>query len=254
MGQYDFTYDIPNNFSGEAARFFSQNNDLLLAQHIRSCDIDYNNLGYAHYAGISGDTWNKEALDLTIIGRKIDIDYLQSRKKDLKEKLQKVLRPSVSGLLIRNIDFIVNEGTAVVDLPQQSEESFEVLSQDIQDAIAKDEPSLVLNRLHTFSTKYLRKICDRHGIQISDGGDYYPLQSLMGSLVKHYERNGSFQSAFSTQALKMSISTFDKYNAIRNDQSYAHDNTVLNKAEAIYVIEIVTATLRLVNFVEDEIL
>ncbi len=52
----------------------------------------------------------------------------------------------------------------------------------------------------------------------------------------------------------MSISTFEKYNAIRNNQSFAHDNTVLNKPEAQYVIEIVSATLRLIKSVEDNTL
>lgn len=50
----------------------------------------------------------------------------------------------------------------------------------------------------------------------------------------------------------MSISIFEKYNDIRNDKSYAHDNDVLNKAEATYVVTIVTATLTLVHKVENQ--
>ena len=60
-----------------------------------------------------------------------------------------------------------------------------------------------------------------------------------------------FQSDFAEQALKMSISTFEKYNSIRNTQSYAHDNAVLNKAEATYVVTVVTATLTLIHKVEN---
>ncbi|MBR6413328.1 MAG: abortive infection family protein [Oscillospiraceae bacterium] len=43
---------------------------------------------------------------------------------------------------------------------------------------------------------------------------------------------------------------FVKYNEIRNDKSYAHDNDVLDKAEATYVVSIVTATLSLINAIE----
>lgn len=50
--------------------------------------------------------------------------------------------------------------------------------------------------------------------------------------------------------MKMSISTFEKYNTIRNDKSYAHDNEVLDKAEAEYVVTIVTATLTLIHKLE----
>lgn len=50
----------------------------------------------------------------------------------------------------------------------------------------------------------------------------------------------------------MSISTFEKYNTIRNSQSYAHDNDVLNKAEATYVVTVITATLALIYDVENQ--
>lgn len=49
----------------------------------------------------------------------------------------------------------------------------------------------------------------------------------------------------------MSISTFEKYNHVRNQQSYAHDNEVLNNAEAMYVVSVVTATLTLLHEVEN---
>ena len=39
---------------------------------------------------------------------------------------------------------------------------------------------------------------------------------------------------------------------IRNDQSYAHDNDVLNNIEAAYVVKIITATLTLVHEIENQ--
>ena len=48
----------------------------------------------------------------------------------------------------------------------------------------------------------------------------------------------------------MSISTFEKYNVIRNQQSYAHDNKTLNKDEATYVVTVIAATLTLIQKIE----
>ena len=81
-------------------------------------------------------------------------------------------------------------------------------------------------------------------------GHSYPLHSLAGALAKYYEVNKEFQSEFVYLTLKSNISMFDKYNSIRNLQSYAHDNEVLSKSEAAYVVRIVTATLTLISELE----
>lgn len=160
--------------------------------------------------------------------------------KALKDAIQKVLRPSKSGYLVRKVEFIISEDDFEIVLPETQGESFDVLSGDIYDALRRNEPTLVLDRLHTYSTKYLREICVKHGIPIADNnGDNYPLHSLVGSLAKYYESNKTFDSDFSISAMKMSISIFERYNAIRNNKSYAHVNDVLGKAEATYAVTIV---------------
>ena len=165
--------------------------------------------------------------------------------------MQIFLRPYKSGLLIRNIAFIVGNDSFDIDLPNETEESFDILSVDIHDAIRKNEPVLVLDRLHTYTVRFIRKLCNTHSISITDNrGREYALHSLVGMLVKHYEKNNVFQSDFVNRALKSSISVFERFNAIRNDKSYAHDNEVLNKAESIYVISIITDTLWLFNEIE----
>jgi len=251
MGQYDYDYEIPENFTIKLAVFLQQNGEAELAKHIHSSSIDYEDIGYAHYAGLSGDTWNKHALDITVVGTEDDIAYLQTRKTDLKDKMQKFLRPSKSGFLIRNLDFLIHSSGLEINLPLEKEESFDTLSSDINDAIRKGEPSLVLDRLHTYSVRYIRRLCNIHCIPINDvNGKSYTLHSLVGSLAKYYRANNTFQSDFVNQALKMSISVFERFNAIRNDKSYAHDNEVLNNAEATYVISVITATLKLFQEVE----
>ena len=76
------------------------------------------------------------------------------------------------------------------------------------------------------------------------------MHSLGGMLLKYYHANNVFQSVFSEQAMKTSISLFDRYNSVRNDQSYAHDNDVLNKAEATLAVRIMTATISFIDEME----
>lgn len=49
-----------------------------------------------------------------------------------------------------------------IDLPKETGDTFEVLSQDIYYALAKDEPTLVLDRLHTYASKFIREICSSY--------------------------------------------------------------------------------------------
>ena len=113
---------------------------------------------------------------------------------------------------------------------------------------------LWLDRLHTFATEYLREICSKHEIATTnDKGQNYPLHNLSGGLQKFYRESGLVESEFSLVALRNSIDLFSKYNDIRNDQSFAHPNEVLNKVEATYVVQIMANTLTLIEQIEVQI-
>lgn len=152
--------------------------------------------------------------------------------------------PIESGLVVRDICFLSNEENFEIDLPNKNYDDLQTLSEDINQSLVRNEPTLVLDRLHTFAVKYIRGLCEKKGIVIINyKAESYPLHSLVGMLTKHYKQVNAFQSEFSEQALKVSISLYDKYNAVRNDRSYAHDNTVLNNAEATLSVKIMAATL-----------
>ena len=138
----------------------------------------------------------------------------------------------------------------IFSLPEEKGDTFEVLSEDIRAALEKDQPSLVLDRLHTFSTKLIRDICQKHSIPIAQNNSNYPLHSLVGALVSYYKANDVLESEFTEQAIKMSISIFERFNSIRNDHSYAHDNDILNKIEARYVVKVISAAISLLYEIE----
>ena len=52
------------------------------------------------------------------------------------------------------------------------------------------------------------------------------------------------------QSIKSAIGIFEKYNHLRNNQSLAHDNKLLDQAEARFIYDTVTAFLRFVKSVE----
>lgn len=71
MGEYDFTYEMPDDFANRVAQILQQkSNGIQMAEAFRNCDYEYEDLGLAYYAGVKGDNWDKKALDFTIEGAK----------------------------------------------------------------------------------------------------------------------------------------------------------------------------------------
>lgn len=141
--------------------------------------------------------------------------------------------------------------TPHIELPRKQEDSLQTLLEDINNALARNKPELVLDRLHTFSTKLLRQICVDNGISVVDNkGTNLPMHSLAGMLRKKYAKDGIFQSSFTLIAIQNSISLFERYNTIRNDQSYAHDNEVLDTMEAEFAVRIMADLLTFIDKAE----
>ena len=89
MGQYDFTYIIPHNFTTRIIQFLQQKgrNDLIAA--FKQCEYEYEDVGNAYRAGIKGDNWNMNALDFTFEGSDSNIKLLENNKGLLKDIIGK---------------------------------------------------------------------------------------------------------------------------------------------------------------------
>lgn len=124
-----------------------------------------------------------------------------------------------------------------IDLPSSKDDTWMLLKKDIENYIKQGKPQFVLDRLHTFTVKFLKEICQKEEISTKDLiGKRYPLHSMLGMLIKKYETEGIFTSDFTSIALKSSISLFEKFNDIRNNKSFAHDNEILEHIESEFVI------------------
>ena len=109
MGEYDFTYEIPDNFYKRLVQFLQQYGKSNIVEALQHCEYEYDVVGLAYYAGIKGDNWNKKAVDFTFEGIKKDISLLKSQKDILEEAIGKALKPSESGYLVRNIIFFESD-------------------------------------------------------------------------------------------------------------------------------------------------
>ena len=73
----------------------------------------------------------------------------------------------------------------------------------------------------------------------------------MGKYIKLLERNRELRE-ISKRALKGGISIFESFNNVRNNESLAHDNDIVDHAEARYIFDTITALLRFIKTIEAE--
>lgn len=139
----------------------------------------------------------------------------------------------------------------IVDLtPNSPEREFAILAREVRESIERNEPEIGLDRLHTFAVKYFRVLCEQRGISTDR---QKPLHSLAGEYVKAVKASGHLQSEMTERILKSSISTLDAFNAVRNDQSLAHDNKILNYDEALVIYTHVASAIKFIEAMERRI-
>src|SRR5690554_2004275 len=125
--------------------------------------------------------------------------------------------------------------------------TFKILAESIRENIEKNEPEKGLDRLHTFTIKYVRQLCDNHQV---DYEKETPLHSLFGGFVKKIVKDGLVESAMTERILKSSISILEAFNGVRNNQSFAHDNKILNYNESILIFNNVSNVIRFLETIE----
>lgn len=129
--------------------------------------------------------------------------------------------------------------------------SFTVLEKSIKDSIEKNEPEAAIDRLHTFVTKFVRELCDKYSINYDKNT---PLHSLFGGYVKHLSKENIIESQMTEKILKSSISVIEAFNDVRNNQSFAHDNPILNYNESILIFNDIANVIHFIKAIEGKVL
>lgn len=119
-------------------------------------------------------------------------------------------------------------------------DGFEMCAKEVREHIQNNKLREGLDRLHNFLTSYIRSLCVKAGIDTKDKS----LNAIFGEYVKHLGQGGKLESGMTEQILKMSIAALERFNTVRNDQSLAHPNEILNYDESLLIFNYVAATVR----------
>jgi Abortive infection C-terminus len=139
----------------------------------------------------------------------------------------------------------LNSLTATVN-----ERDFETVAQHVREAIEKNQPEAALDRLHIFVIKYIRTLCELRGIEVNRDK---ALHSIFGEYVKRLKEAGHLESVMTERIIKSSISVLEAFNDVRNNQSLAHDNPILNYEESLLIFNHVASSIRFIKSLESRI-
>jgi|GEM_PF-3559817 len=133
--------------------------------------------------------------------------------------------------------------------PNTQNDDFEKLAKSIRENLENNEPEIALDRLHTYLIKYFRELNNKHGITYEKET---PLHSLFGNYVKYLIKNKKLETEISPIILKYSISIFEKYNDIRNNKSFAHDNKILDYSDSKLIVNNISNLIQYINVIESK--
>lgn len=131
--------------------------------------------------------------------------------------------------------------------PNTAEPTFALLARAVRDSIEAGKPEEALDRLHTFTTKYIRALAAQRSIATDKDK---PLHSVFGEYLKALRAAGEIESEMTDRILRSTISTLDAFNLVRNDQSLAHDSQVLRTHEATFIVNHITSLVRLLQAID----
>lgn len=200
------------------------------ANHLRAFWDKESDYVLAKFIGDALEYWKTRQL---IQGREIP-----SNKQALFDECSKIVNRMKGTSTVENADVLVS-----VD----NDKNFQLLASAIKASIEKNEPELAIDRLHTFITKYCRDLCDRRGILYTKET---PLHSLFGGYLKQLREDGLIQSEMTDRILKSSISVLEAFNDVRNKQSLAHDNSILNYHESILIFNDIANVIRFIQSID----
>ncbi|WP_133478254.1 abortive infection family protein [Cognatilysobacter segetis] len=132
----------------------------------------------------------------------------------------------------------------------EDERDFDLVAKEARESIERNQPEAGLDRLHTFLVKFVRYLCEQHGLQVTRD---MPLNGIFGAYVKRLKDEGSLGSDMAERILKSSISNLEYFNHVRNNHTLAHDNPVLGYDEALLIFSHVASTVRFIKALEERI-
>lgn len=133
--------------------------------------------------------------------------------------------------------------TTTALLPKLDNEGLKILENDLKQKLQNQEFILAIDRLHTYSLFYLEKLCkDNKLTPNKDPKGYIMFDDMVTQLQNKFDIN-NILSEFDKETIKNSKIMLQKYNVVRNKESFVHPNKVIENAKAKYVVENIISLL-----------
>lgn len=129
------------------------------------------------------------------------------------------------------------------------EDSYLILKEDIEHVLSEDKPQLALDRVHTYMTKYFRVLCEKHGIDFTYKEN---INNMYAKYIRFHDQSNSFESIMTPKILKLPTQVLEKFNTVRNNESFAHSNDVIGYRESKLIIDFVFLVLAYIIDFEKE--
>lgn len=160
---------------------------------------------------------------------------------ELVERARKILGRLDSSAVVDDLEAIA---------PNVHDHDFNRLARAVHESINAGEPEVGLDRLHTFVVRYIRALAEEEGVAVTRDK---PLHSLFGEVIKRLRARGAIETDMAERILKSTISTFEAFNQVRNERSFAHPNPLLGFDEALLIFRHVTSSIRFLREVSKRV-
>lgn len=257
----DFTYVLPfteakllTGILGELKR----GDELTLYGYLQKATLSIDDLGTSYYVDGRG-RWDAKGIKVKISVNPAILDKLDSSAENKVEEICERLIPGNTGFDIKGVIFIpdlsrefdsIEELDVLSHLDALSSEAIQVLSEEIKSKLQDDQPQLALDRLHTFSTRFFRELCKKYKLEYTKKDS---LHSLLAKYRNFVVDCGVIKSNMTIQILKANTNILNNFNNVRNEESYAHDNVILNKSESKLICNHVTALLKFIDEIDEDV-
>ena len=170
---------------------------------------------------------------------------------DFNKQQGKLRDSNYYSLYTKIFDRLISGGNVVehIDAIQATNEDkdFHSLAKLIRESIEKNEPEAALDRLHTYTIKFLKELCDLHKITLTKEET---VNALFGKYIKAIREKGFLESAMAEKIVQFSFQIMDAFNDIRNNRSYAHDNQILNYDESVLIFSNISSMVKFIQAME----
>ena len=131
-----------------------------------------------------------------------------------------------------------------------ADETLEELVASIQRDVDAAKPEAALDRLHTYCMKKLAHLLALHAAGTAPAAT---LNARLGQYLNSTGRRAAkAHHPVSFEIMTGAVKTFELFNGVRNDHSFAHDNALIGKVEARFIFDAIVNTLRFIKATEGQ--